>query len=223
MARWGDALQLRETAAAPTDQQCFYLWYDGQRLRLCRADDRRGIYLRAASVAPRASFGGALARACGVTRARRPSVLDVMSGLGSDGMVLAALGCSVTLIEQHPALWALLDDYLHSQSVSKARALLADCWGWLAGQGGACCDTLYLDPFFPPRAKKALPGKAMQYLRELTGQPLFESEKLDLCLRSARERVVLKRRLRDPKLGQPAWQIKGRTVRYDVYRAIGVG
>jgi hypothetical protein len=33
--------------------------------------------------------------------------------------------------------------------------------------------------------------------------------------------VVLKRRLRDAVVGQPAWQIKERIVRYDVYRGTG--
>ena len=41
---------------------------------------------------------------------------------------------------------------------------------------------------------------------------------LQTALVSARDRVVIKRRVHDPVLGAADWQIIGRAVRYDVYR-----
>ena len=72
---------------------------------------------------------------------------------------------------------------------------------------------------FPEHRKKALPGKAMQYLRDLLPA---QEQHVGLLLESARrvaaDRVVLKRRRRDATVGKPDWQVMGSTVRYDVYR-----
>ena len=59
----------------------------------------------------------------------------------------------------------------------------------------------------------------MQYLAELLGQDdEFEEDLLEVALAHATSRVVLKRRLKARLIGKPDWQIRGRSVRYDVYR-----
>ena len=82
-------------------------------------------------------------------------------------------------------------------------------------------DVIYFDPMFPVRGKTALPGKRMQYLAGLLGDdPPFTGSLVELGRRQARSRVVVKRRSKDPVIARPDWQITGRTVRYDVYRAL---
>ena len=222
VARWEQALELMERPARPEHQDGFYLWFDGGRLRLYQDQDPHGICLLHDALAPRMAFATALARACGVSSKHRPHVFDAMAGLGTDAMTLAGLGCAVTLFERQPALWALLDDFLIANPMPQAHLHRGDSMHWLARQREPVCDTLYLDPLFPSRAKKALPGKAMQYVRALSGSPedvpIVNVDWLASLAGLAHQRVVLKRRLRDAVLGDPAWQIKGRTVRYDVYR-----
>ena len=228
--RWGVCLPLVECSHPPRGQEGFYLWHDGRRLQLYRGQDPHGICLGADDFAARVSYGNALVRACGVTRKHRPSIVDAMAGLGTDAMTLAAVGCTVELFEREPPLWALLDDFLDVHPMPGVRLHCADSLQWLSKQTDACCDTLYLDPLFPERAKKALPGKAMQYVRSLVEQTRARNgehgwelnpEWLASTALVVRERLVLKRRLRDPVIAKPAWQIKARTVRYDVYRGAG--
>ena len=45
-------------------------------------------------------------------RGFKPQVLDLTAGLGRDGFVLASLGASVSMLERHPIVFALLDDGL---------------------------------------------------------------------------------------------------------------
>jgi hypothetical protein len=41
---------------------------------------------------------------------------------------------------------------------------------------------------------------------------------LERARERALRRVVLKRRARDPVIGRPDWTVRGKAVRYDVYR-----
>ena len=66
----------------------------------------------------------------------------------------------------------------------------------------------------------------MQYVRDLCANEGSDTRWSDFIgsggmsqLASlVRQRIVLKRRLKDPVLDSPSWQIKGKIVRYDVYR-----
>ena len=86
-------------------------------------------------------------------------------------------------------------------------------------------NVVLLDPMFPPIAKKALPNRGLQHLRQLTEDSLVGNAKAEeelpelLALAKARcsGRVVIKRRLKDSVTGRVDWQIKGKSVRFDVY------
>ncbi len=220
---WATDFELVESARRPLDAAGFYLWWRNGRLELYRGQDPHGVCLQPAEFERRATMRGELARACGVTTAHKPRVLDAMAGMGLDGMTLSALGCAVVLIERDPTLWALLDSLVRMFDVNDfdARVVHADAWKWLEGSEPAdrTFDVVYLDPMFPARRKGALPGKPMQFLSELTKpDPHALVDWIRLARRPPAVRVVVKRRLRDPAAGVPDWQIKGRSVRYDVYR-----
>ena len=222
---WASEFELIQTQRRPLDASGFFLWWRGGRLELYRDRDPHGVCLQPAEVTRRATLRGELARACGASASHRPRVLDAMAGIGLDGMTLCALGCAVVLMERDLMLCALLDSYL-GMFVAKdfdARIEHADTWDWLAGTTPSDRDfeVIYLDPMFGSRRKGALPGKAMQFLAELTtpdSHPL--KDWVELARRPPVARVVLKRRLQDPMVGTPDWQIKGRSVRYDVYRGV---
>ena len=219
---WADQFELVASSERPRNCRSFYLWWDHGRLVLYRGEDARGVSPQPAEFERRASLRGELARACGVTAQHKPRILDAMAGLGLDGMTLNALGCPVLMIERHPALWAVLASFVDLLDRGDCEVVHADSWEWLHSRPPAtlAVDVVYLDPMFPERRKGALPGKSMQFIAELTDADPHPLEAwIRLGKRHARERVVLKRRLRDPLVSDPDWQIKGRSVRYDVYRS----
>jgi 16S rRNA (guanine1516-N2)-methyltransferase len=87
---------------------------------------------------------------------------------------------------------------------------------------GECFDVVYLDPMFPVRRKGALPRLKAQLLADVAlPLEIDEATLVDVARIRARERVVLKRRGRDPSVAVPDWQIRGTRVRFDVYRGRG--
>ncbi|TNF89835.1 MAG: hypothetical protein EP301_02195 [Gammaproteobacteria bacterium] len=196
----------------------FYLCFEDDVLQLRRVPDAQGVWVTPEEMARRLSGQFLLGRACGLS-APGMHVLDAMGGLGVDAMALARKGARVDVVEREPMLWALLKDLIRRSGRVDVSAMLADSGEFL--KGGAFYDVIYLDPMFPPRRKKALPGKRMQYL----GALLADTEPFDMSLVAlaqtrARSRVVLKRRLKDPLESEPDWSLKGRSVRYDVFRGL---
>lgn len=204
-----------------------FLWANHDRLELhfATASDnpraggrRRGVWVELAELQRRARQGGGLLRACGVRGVAAPSVLDAMAGAGVDGLVLAARGCRVTLVERQPAVSAMQQDLVRRSGLDGVTCRLGD--GFEALSALPTHDVVYLDPMFPPRAKTALPDKRLQMLALLAEpDPRPLPEWLEAAVVFAGDRVVLKRRSKDPVLLRPDWQIAGRTVRFDVYRS----
>jgi 16S rRNA (guanine1516-N2)-methyltransferase len=176
-----------------------------------------GLWVPLDEVRRRAAEGGLLLRACGVRGGNRPRVLDPMAGLGVDGLLLAARGCEVTLVERHPMLCELMEDLTRRSGLSGVTCVCGDGFLHLADE--VPYEVIYLDPMFPARNKHSLPHKRMQWLSRLAEpdhRPL--GEWIDAAVAAAENRVVLKRRRKDPQVRRPDWQIPGRTVRFDVYR-----
>ena len=201
----------------------FHLERETLGLQLHKSGERGGVKLSDHDLRRRLRQGKRLllARAC----AAGPgvSVLDATAGFGLDGLTLSALGCSVTLCERHPMVFALLEDSAHrlgSGALARGdiKLLQADAHDVLCGPDRF--DVVYLDPMFPPRGKSALPNKRARYLADLVGQDQESvAELLMRARRRARRRVVVKRRRLDPELGSPSFALHGRAVRFDVYQA----
>lgn len=164
----------------------------------------------------------ALARACDARPGLR--VHDALAGWGTDGLVLAALGCRVHLSESNAEVHRILDSRLRIESdrLSLARPG-AITWEhedardrWRAG---GVFDVVYLDPMFGEHPKTALPAKQMQVLANLVGEMSLAEivELIEEARRVASLRVVVKRRARAEAIAGPDWQIRARSVRFDVY------
>lgn len=175
--------------------------------------------LEAQDVARRAESTSYLCRATGVVGTKF-RVLDIFAGFGIDGLALAR-HANVTLIEQNPIVFVMLKEFADRMSLL-ADIRLGDGPSQLSDTTGEAYEVVYLDPMFPTRNKKALPNRAMQHLQALDDSEQISEEGVADLVLSARsralDRVVLKRRLRDPQIDKPNFSLKGRTVRFDVYR-----
>lgn len=186
--------------------------------------------------AHRRKFGGGksqmIAKAVGVSARFKPSVLDATAGLGADAFVLASLGCKLTLFERSPIAHLLLDDGLsraricalsqdpHLQTIIQRMSLVAgDALEELKNFDKQSVDIVYLDPMFPQRKKSAEVKKQMQAFHHLIGQDLDAVGLLDLALRVAHYRVVVKRPRTAPHLGgqAPTYSLQGKSSRFDIY------
>lgn len=169
-----------------------------------------------------------LPRAIGLKSGERPSIVDATAGLGRDAFVLAALGCRVTLVERSPVFAAMLADGLARAALNEELAdiiermelIHADSKTWLSQlDNGFIPDVIYLDPMYPHREKSALVKKEMRFARAAVGDDEDAPELLIQGIKTAAQRVVVKRpRIAPPLDGPPPTvSINGKTTRYDIY------
>lgn len=218
----------------PKLAQGFYLQLKEQGLILRNADDPKSgdvwVDWVSGAVAHRRNFGGgrgqAIAKACGLKSGQTPSVIDATAGLGRDAMVLASLGCQVSLIERCPAVFALLQDgyrrACHSLEIGdwvNERISLHQGHGPQLLPTLPSHDVVYLDPMFPHRQKSAQVKKEMRVFQQVVGDDPDADELLEAALAVAQKRVVVKRPdYAEPLAGQkPSHQIKTKKNRFDVY------
>ena len=220
--QWQAGFELIEAAEPPLDLQAPALWAAADHLELLLGGGRAaGAWVKAEEVRRRAQQAPELIRACAVAPGTR--VLDAMAGWGLDGLVLAAAGASVTMIEREPIMQALQEDLIRRLNARNVMSRLGD--GFVYLDAGMAFDVIYLDPMFPERRKRALPGKRMQFLGVLASQSMVDrpiEHWLAAAIPAAKRRVVVKRRLHDRAGLAPDWQIRGKSIRYDVYRGRAV-
>ena len=222
--RYAPWCQLVSAPAAPTVSQPA-LFFDHRGMWLCMpgystpfqpsdADIQRRVRSRAPTD---------LVRACGMNLEGK-RVLDACAGFGGDGLLLAQLGAHVSLIERHRLVWIMLEE--RARHLSNAETLCVDASQLLraGGEQEDPWDVILLDPMFPPTNKRALPNRGLQHLSELTESSQTDHDDLlPLLARSkqhCRGRIVLKRRLKDSLLERPDFQIKAKSVRFDVYKGL---
>jgi 16S rRNA (guanine1516-N2)-methyltransferase len=167
-----------------------------------------------------------LARAVGVKRGFRPLVCDLTAGLGTDGMVLAALGCRVTMVERCLPLYLLLRDGLRRAAeidrlragVERIRIHHMDAARFIETTEPDY-DTIYLDPMYPLVRKSARAKLHARLLRIVAGDDYDAPHLLQTALNSPVKRVVVKRGRTIAPLGSqtPAFAVTSKQLRYDVH------
>ena len=147
-------------------------------------------------------------------------MLDPCFGFGQDALTLAQIpGTQITGFERQPLVYWLARDACVTPQGAITLTL---------GDGSQCLalskqrwNVLYLDPMFPTDRKRALPNIGAQVLRELNldaaASPLDDLGWAITRGLERADRVVVKRRPRDPVLGTPNHQLAGKAVRFDVY------
>lgn len=181
------------------------------------------IDFQAASLQKRRDAGKkqGLVRACKPAKGLR--ILDATAGWGRDAAILASFGANVLMIERQPIMVALLEDALRrlaETSSTLALSLLAmDAKHYLQNlsEPANYPDVIYIDPMHPTRQKSALVKKDMQALQQIIGADEDAFELIQLAIKRARLRVVVKWPQRLPPLLPPSHSIQGKTIRFDVY------
>lgn len=171
-----------------------------------------------------------IGKAVGIKGQQRPYVVDATAGLGRDAFVLASLGCSVLMLENHPVVAAMLRDGMQraiqdmptAVAVNRMKLHVTDALNWLRGFDGTTDkrpDVIYLDPMFAPRSKTAKVKKDMQVLHRLLAGSGEGGELLDAALKVSGKRVVVKRPAKaEPLQGkEPDFRVGGKSSRFDVY------
>ena len=167
-----------------------------------------------------------LAKAVGLSGKYVPTVIDATAGLGRDAFLLASLGMKVTLIERRREVHDLLAAGLAAaQAAGPALAQVVARMTLLSGDarellGSLEADVIVVDPMHPAGRGSALAKGEMRTLRALVGTDPDALDLMQVALRRARRRVVLKwPRHAAPLAGlpEPSHRILGKTVRYDVF------
>lgn len=171
-----------------------------------------------------------LVRAARVRRTAQPLLIDATAGLGNDGFLLAAAGFRVQMFEMNPVVAALLADGLDRARRNPALAVIAERIRLTAGDArtalghlGEHPEVIYLDPMFPERSKSALVKQELRLLQLLDPHTIDPGHLLRAALTVQARKVVVKR----PRTGSclldmpPAYAVRGKAIRFDVYVGSG--
>lgn len=167
-----------------------------------------------------------LAKAIGLKHNLCPTVLDATAGLGRDSFILAALGCTVLMVERSKITAALLKDGLERGKLTSginsiiARLSLIEGDSRTLDHLPEAVDVISLDPMYPHRTKSALVKKEMRLLRTIVGDDIDASTLLEWALNQNVSRIVVKRPKGAPAITgpNPTFVIKSKNSRFDVYK-----
>jgi len=213
--------------------------YTNDFIELCDTEKNISVHIDFISgdLAHRQKYGGgrgqSIAKAIGLKQGTAPpSVLDATAGLAKDAYVLACLGCSMTLVERSPIIAELIKDAIKRAEENEQFQLILKTGFNVINESSIehlkvllnkssrnHPDVIYLDPMYPHRKKSASVKKNMQILQTLLGQDEDTQELLDVALKVAKKRVVVKR----PKgaenltVTNPTYLVESKKTRYDVY------
>ena len=153
-------------------------------------------------------------------------VLDCTAGLARDSLILARLGCQVTLVERSRVMACLLEDALSRAAqhpllgpvVERVTFIPADALDLLDSKT-VNADVIYLDPMFPERNASARVHGDMQCLQGFLGADDDAGQLLDMALLCQVDRVVLKRPTKGDWLPpvKPLHVFRNRNSRYEVF------
>ncbi len=142
-------------------------------------------------------------------------IWDTTCGTGKDSLLISYFGAKLTSFERNPAVFLLLKDALRRFPVDfhlefgDARTL----------SFSEKPEVIYYDPMYPAKKKSALARKEMRIFKEIVGDDPDSKEFLEWALKTATERVVVKRPLEaDPIKEKPTASYTGKSTRYDMYK-----
>lgn len=144
-------------------------------------------------------------------------ILDCTAGFGEDSLWFAAMGHYSHMQERNPVLFCFLANALKRMRSFREQLSLS----YLDSQNSEQIenfDIVYYDPFFQKK-KSAKTKKNMQLMGDLFHDDDLDAEKVAQNLfDNCRTRLIIKRADKAPVLiKNPTYEIKGKTVRYDIY------
>ena len=170
--------------------------------------------------------GQNLAKAVGMKSNKNRNIIDATAGLGYDSFILASLGANVTLIERSEKIYKLLQDgisegMLYGGEITKIIGRMSLIYGDSKNiLPQLSPEVILIDTMYKDRKKSALVKNDMRLVREIVGADSDYSELIEVALKFALNRVVIKQ----PRYAEPLKEIKecshqilGKTIRYDVH------
>ena len=170
--------------------------------------------------------GQNLAKAVGMKSNKNRNIIDATAGLGYDSFILASLGANVTLIERSEKIYKLLQDgisegMLYGGEISKIIGRMSLIYGDSKNiLPQLSPEVILIDTMYKDRKKSALVKNDMRLVREIVGTDSDYTELIEVALKFALNRVVIKQ----PRYAEPLKEIKacshqilGKTIRYDVH------
>lgn len=165
-----------------------------------------------------------LYKALGLKHLKQPSIIDATAGWGEDSLLMSHWGCEVTMIEQCPWLFCILEEALKRCSPSLKKNIITlwhgDALQYISKHSKQA-DIIYLDPMFSLSKKKSQVKKNMQILRTFiqSPEPNVAEKLLDLARAHAKHKVVMKRHKNTPPLNASAvsHSVTGKSTCYDIY------
>lgn len=158
------------------------------------------------------------------------TMIDGTAGFGYDSLILASTGANVTMIEQHPVMFLLLQHEMQKmQANPNWQKLLARLSLYFGNTIEILpnlekTDVIYLDPMFPSDSyKSAQVSKQMQSLHTLTSPPTLSQEtqllKMAQHQLTPNGRVIVKRPITASFLAEipPQESWSNDVIRYDGY------
>lgn len=167
-----------------------------------------------------------LAKSLGIKGDGSSKIVDATCGTGKDSILLLKFGAKVRACERNPVVAALfMDALLRASEVDDAFGQLLNnnfSYHFISAINFIVMEdeVIYLDPMYPhPEKKKsALPRKEMQLFRFVVGDDLDADQLFNWAIHSNGARVVVKRPLGAPLLGEcPTHSYEGKSTRYDMY------
>lgn len=144
-------------------------------------------------------------------------ILDCTAGFGEDSLWFVAMGHQSYMLERNPLLFSLLANALKMMRSYRQNIELsfADSHSFNNFQD---FDAIYYDPFFQKK-KSAKTKKNMQLMGDLFHDHDLDAQDVaEHLLDQCRTRLIIKRADKAPYLiKNPTYEIKGKTVRYDIY------
>ena len=163
-----------------------------------------------------------LAKALGIRGEHKPLIWDTTCGTGKDSLLISIFGGKLKSFERHPAIYLLLTDAKRRFDVS-FDIVFADAsqlYQNINQQDRP--DVIYYDPMYPEKTgskKSALPRKEMRIFKDIVGEDQDSNEFLEWALKTAKERVVVKRSLGASTVkDNPTASYEGKSTRYDMYK-----
>lgn len=168
-----------------------------------------------------------LIKACGLSNKNKINILDCTAGLCKDTFILANNNCNVVAIEKNKIVYSLLEDGFKrgfkleniANILGKIQLFNDDSVNYLNATK-LKFDCIYLDPMFDESKKTRLVKKEMQFFHNLIDKINDNELLFDLSIKKTCGRVVVKRPLHSDFIVNrimPSFQVKGKTIRYDVY------
>ena len=170
--------------------------------------------------------GQNLAKAVGMKSNKNRNIIDATAGLGYDSFILASLGANVTLIERSEKIYKLLQNGISegmlyggeiSKIIGRMNLIYGDSKNILPQLSP---EVILIDTMYQDRKKSALVKNDMRLVREIVGTDSDYTELIEVALKFALNRVVIKQpRYAEPlkEIRECSHQILGKTIRYDVH------